>query len=450
MLRLFLPLLLLFAGVNIVSAQNATQTYTAVVDAGSSGTRLYFFKVTAGAYPNYEFIVKYENKVSPSPGNLDPDDGIDNYVCNTNPFYDKSKINIQVMNSLWQSLKGKATELNVAPQDIVVKVFATAGMRTAAEQCGQPAVDNLYKSILNGMKATEFGFTNVQNEARTIEGGEEAIWSWVNVNDVYQNSFNNPTKAAGTAVGAPVGILEVGGSSIQIAYPVSTVTRPNTYNVKINNKSFNVFGISYLHLGQDDVRKNLRLSQSNSHRSSQNSPTYGHPEYCWAKGFGHVNDLGENGDTRYPLINADGSYTSPNNPICYNFMTSEISRIMTIDPQVQNTSVNFVGVSGITYTLRDFGQTSTPSQLPTAVIQKCSSGIASWTGIDTNASLQRACPNGTYISALLQDPSVGIFKSKPNQFTKALVEQSSSGGAGDVPNGSLSWIYGYLLVNYTQ
>ena len=123
---------------------------------------------------------------------------------------------------------------------------------------------------------------------------------------------------------------------------------------------------------------------------------------------------------------------------------------MTIDPQVQNTSVNFVGVSGITYTLRDFGQTSTPSQLPTAVIQKCSSGIASWTGIDTNASLQRACPNGTYISALLQDPAVGIFKSKPNQFTKALVEQSSSGGAGDVPNGSLSWIYGYLLVNYTQ
>lgn len=54
--------------------------YTAVFDAGSSGTRLSFFKVTPGngGYPIIEFIAKYSDKLLDVPN----DDGINDFMNN--------------------------------------------------------------------------------------------------------------------------------------------------------------------------------------------------------------------------------------------------------------------------------------------------------------------------------------------------------------------------------
>lgn len=71
-------ILLLKPGIAIA----AKPIYTAIVDAGSGGTRLYFHRVDHGPYPGIKplFPVKVDNW---SGKGFEPDDGIDNYACYT-------------------------------------------------------------------------------------------------------------------------------------------------------------------------------------------------------------------------------------------------------------------------------------------------------------------------------------------------------------------------------
>lgn len=431
------PCLFLFQGAS-AQAQNlrlpltrGKAVYTAVVDAGSSGTRLSVFKVTSGLYPKIESLGEtFENKGPSDPTAPDPDDGIDNYVCGSG-FYAPGNVNPQVMTPLWNYLKSVTDTTTtparaIPPDQILVKVFATAGMRTAEERCGSTAVANLYNYIKRGILAA--GFTNPLNDARTIDGGrEEAVWSFVNIADVYTNSFNSPTKT-GFPSREPFGIVEVGGSSMQIAYDVNT-TGSNIYPISINNKKLNVFGVSYLHLGQNDVRKELRLSQ--------------HPEYCWANGFLKGSDLGEE-EPQYPNLKADGAYSFNG---CTEFMSAEVNKRLTINPQINHSPRNFVGVSGVTFTLADFGSSGAPNglpnSLPTQVASKCVTPPIGYPNA-ADANEQFACPNGSYISTLLFHPQVGLFTAQPNKFERGLINKI------DVPKGSLSWIFGYLLLNYSK
>jgi hypothetical protein len=399
--------------------------YTAVVDAGSSGTRLYLFKVTPGGYPKIEQLGNFENKVPSDPTSPDPDDGIDNYVCGTG-FYAPANVNPQVMSLLWDYLKTRTDTVPIPADQIVIKVFATAGMRTAQERCGAGKVDDLYALIKQGMVAA--GFTNPLNDARTINGGsEEAVWSFLNVADIYTNSFGDPARSA-VPVRDPLGILEVGGSSMQIAYEIGAAGA-NIYPVSINNRKLNVFGVSYLHLGANDVRKQLRLSQN--------------PERCWAKGFLKANDLGEE-EAGYPNLKTNGAFSFMS---CTSFMASEVKKRLLLDPQVRRNPRKFVGVSGITYTLAEFGAAGFPNgspvTLPSKVVNKCTTPPAGYPSA-ADANEQFACPNGSYISTLLYHPVTGLFSGLPEKFERALINKT------DVPKGSLSWIFGYLLLNYSK
>ena len=306
-----------------LAAQAAPSVYTAIVDAGSGGTRLYLYKVTPGPYPASELLL--QSVVADVPGTpYEEDDGIDNYAClpGADPaiqaFYAAANVNPFVMAPLWEAMKGKLATLNppVAPADVVVKVFATAGMRTAAEVCGQPAVDNLYSVIRAGM--TGAGLTNAGNEVRTIDGGaEEGLWSFVNANDEYVNAFGRP--AAPRLGKAPVGILEVGGSSVQIVYPIAQAgADPYALHIRINNRALTVHAQSWLHLGQDDVRKALRKNRGIGG---------GLMAYkCWARGFDKANDAG---DVGYPALSANGAFDGAN-PACVNFMVSHILSLIHI------------------------------------------------------------------------------------------------------------------------
>lgn len=227
------------------AAQAAPPVYTAIVDAGSGGTRLFLYKVTPGPYPVSELIL--QSAAADVPGTpYEEDDGIDNYACfpggdpSVQAFYAAQNVNPFVMVPLWEAMKGKLAVLSppVAESDVVVKVFATAGMRTAVENCGQAAADNLFSVIKSGMTAA--GLTNPANEARIIDGAtEEGLWSFINANDEYANAFGRPNHPKPPE--APVGVLEVGGSSVQIVYPYTpTSPGPNDVQIQINNRVFKV------------------------------------------------------------------------------------------------------------------------------------------------------------------------------------------------------------------
>lgn len=62
-----------------VAAEAAEPSYTAVVDAGSGGTRLYLCKVMPGPYPTSELLLSKQSDDAPDTP-YEEDDGIDNYA----------------------------------------------------------------------------------------------------------------------------------------------------------------------------------------------------------------------------------------------------------------------------------------------------------------------------------------------------------------------------------
>jgi hypothetical protein len=94
-------------------------------------------------------------------------------------------------------------------------------------------------------------------EFKTINGNsEEGVWSWINLNDIYYNTFSTN----GSCGNAPIGDFEVGGSSMQIAFPTTANASDaaNIYNVNINGCNINVYSKTFLGLGGDDSRKYMR------------------------------------------------------------------------------------------------------------------------------------------------------------------------------------------------
>jgi hypothetical protein len=423
-----------------VTVQAAEPSYTAVVDAGSGGTRLFFYKVMPGPYPTNELLLNKSSEDVPDTP-YEEDDGIDNYACFTGDdpvareFYATANVNPYVMEPLWGALKERIKSITpaITPADLEVKVFATAGMRTAVENCGQAPVDELFDVIRSGMTAA--GLTNPANEARIIDGAtEEGLWSFINANDEYANAFDRPGNPKPPQ--APVGMLEVGGSSVQIVYPIAPASPgPNTVQININNRVFTVHAQSWLHLGQDDMRKSLRNYKTRFGRYMAYK--------CWVKGFDKASDAG---DVGFASLTQNGAF-NPRDPSCAAFMRSYTQKYLVAPPDLSSVPVKFVGLGGLKYTLDAFGVIAGPlagaKGLAANVIARCSRNASLWPEINTSKDTQRMCPHGAYIATLLLDRRIGLFRRKPGQFDRALV-------AKDVGGKALSWISGYLLLTYAR
>ena len=423
-----------------VAAQATEPSYTAIVDAGSGGTRLLFYRVTPGPYPLSELLLQATVEDPPDTA-YEEDDGIDNYACfggddaAARDFYATANVNPNIMQPLWVALKGKIAAITpaITPADVVVKVFATAGMRTAVEKCGQAAVDDLFNVIRSGMNSA--GLTNPANEARTIDGAtEEGLWSFINANDEYKNAFDRPGDPKQPQ--SPVGIVEVGGSSMQVVYPVSrAIPGPNDVRIHINNRVLLLHAQSWLHLGQDDMRKALRDSKTtlNQHMAYK----------CWVKGFDRANDAGDVGHTS---LTENGAFNALD-PACQAFVTRYLQRYLVGPPDLSTAPVRIVGLGGLKYTLDSFGVLAGPLSGPTGlganVSTRCSQNASLWPEINTSKDAQRSCPHGVYITALLMDRQLGLFRHRPEQFERALVSK-------DVAGKALSWISGYLLLTYSR
>lgn len=337
------------------------------------------------------------------------------------------------MDALWSAVNEriKTVSPTITSADVVVKVFATAGMRTAVENCGQAAADNLFSVIKSGMTAA--GLTNPANEARIIDGAtEEGLWSFINANDEYANAFGRPNHPKPPE--APVGVLEVGGSSVQIVYPYTpTSPGPNDVQIQINNRVFTVHAQSWLHLGQDDMRKSLRDNKTNLDQYMAYK--------CWVKGFDKANDAGDVGHTS---LTQNGAF-NPRDPACKAFMMAYTQKYLVAPPDLSLVPVKFVGLGGLKYTLDAFGLVAGPLAGPKglagSVRTRCSQNASLWPEVNTSKDAQRMCSHGLYIATLLMDRQLGLFHRKPKQFDRALL-------AKDVAGKTLSLISGYLLLTY--
>jgi len=184
-----LPLALVVLGAALGQAAAGT-SYALVADAGSTGTRVYLFNHNASG----------DKKVRIS--DLGKGPALSSFQASP------SKAHEAVAPQL-----AKAKELipEAAHAAVPVSVFATAGMRLV------PPADQeaIYAGLREGLLQGGFAFNPAALRARTISGREEGVFALIAANYLAKN-LHASLEAAGAAL---VGVLDLGGSSTQVAAP---------------------------------------------------------------------------------------------------------------------------------------------------------------------------------------------------------------------------------------
>ena len=498
------------AGTNFpLNVTTSHPIYTAVFDAGSSGTRLSFYSVIPGngGYPVIDKIGTYDHSLTGVPD----DDGINNFLngdgtiklapdealppgCPGTSGLGQLDVEPCVLQPLLTKLDEAVADqnvshpgLNLTLSQVKVELFATAGMRTENELNGGNKTTEQIAEYYSQMKTyvTQWGYDT--GEFKTINGNsEEGVWTWVNLNDYYYNSFGGNTTVSPSAQ-YPLGDFEVGGSSMQIAFPTNTSPSDaaNVYPVSINGYAYNVYSKTFLGLGGDDARKYVK-----AYNYSSNDGGVG----CYAASATSTNTQEKSGIQLYPSNQViSGSYpfptntayldtpwtTVPNIPTTgfvgslllvgssiydettcssmYSTIESQVTSLVrnsygtfsegaiaTIDSfksALQTSNSPFVGTDNFFYTSNGLGYTPTtgfdPSVFQGLLQQYCTGTVAN----DFNA--QTVCPNGNFMNTYLFGAS-GLFTGSSATFAGVL---NPKNGNGDTV---LTWTRGYLLLKYAN
>lgn len=398
-----------------------------VIDAGSSGSRIYLYEVVPGPYPEITQVMSFKG----IPG----DEGIDNFLDNgggINRDMGPEAVRTAVIAPLLEKVAPALAERGLKKEDIAVDFLATAGMRSAIWPAGkhQPSkAEALYEEVRKAIAAEGF----VAGEVRTTDGSaEEGVWTWIDLNDRYRDAFRSDK--------APVGVVEVGGSSMQVGFPVSAAADParNIYAVKINGRSFSVFDRTYLGLGQDDARKSMRMMDPPGDGGTR----------CFPAGMTAAEDAGDvigsqtvkmTGPARYDAAACGQSYAAI---LKRHFETSG-------RPEVGQSTAPFYGFGAIRHAFE--GMNATP-QLPSrqgleaAILANCA-GPEAAKGFDMRDRFaQQNCSSATYALQLLYGPE-GLFAAAPQMLKTTVAEQVNLEPEGDV---KISWTRGYLLQKFSR
>ncbi len=427
-LGIVLGLVLLFGQAPVALVQAAEKVlFTAVIDAGSSGTRLHLYKVKPGPYPTVTEIGVFEND--------DAEDGIDDFINNVGGpcrCLGPDAVGETVFKPLLDAIKPVLAKRGAKASDVPVDVLATAGMRRVQKPIGTHSRKDVlaYYDLIHTYIAGQ-GFA--AGAARTTDGSrEEGVWTWVDLNDNYRQPF--------TTKKTPVGVVEVGGSSMQVIYPTAKPVDPakNIYAVTLNGRTFNVFSRTFLGLGQDDARKAMR---------EQNPPANGGAS-CFPTGMEPSQDDGDVIGDRLVTITRTAKF---NGAACGNLYDGILAELFATagDPKVARSTGPFYGVSAVRYTLEGIGvppDAPSPKVLTTLIREKCAPAGAVLNFDMANRNDQRLCASATYMKALLYGPS-GLFHKQPNLFVKAAADEEEKDGKVRT---LVNWTRGYLLLKYAR
>lgn len=203
---------------NSTVAVDCTQQHCAVViDAGSSGSRIhwYVYDLDSKHYPTHIRDV-YSKKVKPGLSAIAPDQ--------------------PTVSAYLEQLMQDVTSSNIP-----VYVYATAGMRLLP----QNTQNQYYNEIAQWFSAHPQWRLQ---DARTISGMEEGVYGWLSLN-YHLGSLQDENKPL-------VGLLEVGGASAQIAFPIEGTTNlaPHDWvDIELYGRHLQIYAQSFLGLGINEL-----------------------------------------------------------------------------------------------------------------------------------------------------------------------------------------------------
>eukprot|EP01012_Entosiphon_sulcatum_P044202 TRINITY_DN5878_c0_g1_i1.p1 TRINITY_DN5878_c0_g1~~TRINITY_DN5878_c0_g1_i1.p1 ORF type:complete len:449 (+),score=64.42 TRINITY_DN5878_c0_g1_i1:108-1454(+) len=206
-----------------------------MLDAGSSGTRVYIFtwltSVRMQAFPDINSApigqVQWSLKTSPGLSSVNAT-GVPNHLS---PLiaYAKSKVPQAKYNSTPIYLK------------------ATAGMRLVP----LPVRLSTMSAVRDYL--SQQGFVFEPEYAQVISGEEEGVTGWVTVNSL-SKSMDLPK---------PYGAIDLGGASMQITFQTDEPPLSSYFDLRINKRRFQLYTHSYLNYGADRARDRYNTAIQN-------------------------------------------------------------------------------------------------------------------------------------------------------------------------------------------
>jgi len=234
----------LVACVATVSASVQTR-HGIIFDAGSSGSRIHVYTwKTGGGGPKDQFDLVKDDLLKIKPG--------------LSAFKDKTSEAGASLAPLIEYAKTKIPPEMVASTPMFL--MATAGLRMV----GEGPKDAILQSVCSYLSTTGFLFRC--DWAGVLDGRDEGLYGWVTVNYLLDALY------ASTEAREPVGIIDLGGGSVQIVYPTPlTSSAPSGYTQQLDfaGRKHNVYIKSHLGFGLDAARKAALDVLTSRHEASR-------------------------------------------------------------------------------------------------------------------------------------------------------------------------------------
>lgn len=222
--RLILGVFVLFSPTWVCAAPGPS--YAAIVDAGSSGSRIYLYKIEIkGAKTRVEDLWSAEPKDVP---------GLSDFKDRAGEVYAAGIV--PLLAPLQTALRNKGLK----ESDISLDVLATGGLRLLdADQS-----EAILKGVRTGLTTTKFKLGRVEILPPELEG----VLAWADLNALLDRF---------TSGKETLGVVEIGGASSQIAYELRGQTEVAAKTWLIQGHPYRIFSRSFLGLGQNAARKSM-------------------------------------------------------------------------------------------------------------------------------------------------------------------------------------------------
>jgi len=381
-------------------AQEA-ERYIAVIDAGSSGSRIHLYarhRSSSGAQVR-ELLSERSGEALSS--------------FDTAP----AEAGVKGLQPLLNTLSTRLDQLGVTRNEVHLHLLATAGMRRV-EQRNPDAAAAIYAAARSSLTLTGMRVGRVE----TLSGQLEGAYAWVDVN--YLNGSLSESGAN------PVGMVEVGGASAQIAYQTHRPDAEGVTALSVNGRTHYVVSISWLGLGQDEARRAM-IQASRGLPAPSGNPCYPNN----ASNAGGLSAFSPEPQAE-PITNSHYRFRA-----C-SALYEAVLKPFRVGGALSGETVNrWVGVSSVFFALSDWQALANPEALGRNLQAQCEGVDAYGTQVTrfikrdpANRFAQNACANGTFVHALLfSSEGLGL---QPEQVQAA----AKLGG------NTLSWTRGFALV----
>ncbi|WP_080439962.1 hypothetical protein [Burkholderia ubonensis] len=388
-LRMITGVFFVFAVAGCASPVSTADDYRVVIDAGSSGSRAFIYKITSHNPLRVEQVDAGEIESG----------ALSDAISESNSF--QKNIVDDVLTSLLDKVKTSPQVEGVPHGRIEVSLLGTGGMRKLEPY----QRDAIYGTVQGLIETNGFAL----GEVGTITGEQEGLFAWLDVN--YQDGALDGTKETR-------GIIEVGGASTQVAFDSPQLGKNANYNLTIDGRNYHVYTKTIAGLGQNDARKLM----------NKNANSYA----CYPKGYVRGNDRA-------------GDFNLDDCRIAYGDVFNEsVSKEAKEIATVLNDSYRsgtFVGLSGLYHTLRFLKAENNVSRfnLDGQVNHICYRGYAALDAETTHEEksfLPSQCANSVYATSLL--------------FKALDIRDGSLIALDKIGDNDLTWTLGYVIYRKSQ